>query len=83
MRSQFILPSFPARIAQLIRALDLKTRRCGFDFRVGQHNNYYCYFDQCRLHKSLVFVKQSPIRSEGSCSPFVLREKKISQYRRL
>ena len=30
----------PARIAQLVRALDLKTRGCGFDSRAGQSNNY-------------------------------------------
>ena len=29
-----------ARIAQFVRALDLKTRGCGFDFRVGQLNSY-------------------------------------------
>ena len=30
----------PARIAQLDRALELKTRGCGFDSRAGQPNNY-------------------------------------------
>ena len=30
----------PARIAQLARALDLKTQGCGFDGRAGQPNNY-------------------------------------------
>ena len=30
----------PARLAQLVRALDLKTGGCGFDSRAGQPNNY-------------------------------------------
>ena len=30
----------PACLAQLVRALDLKTRGYGFDFRAGQLNNY-------------------------------------------
>ena len=30
----------PARIAQLDRALELKTRGCGFDSRAGKSNNY-------------------------------------------
>ena len=34
----------PARIAQLVRALDLKTRGCGFDSRAGQPNNYKLSF---------------------------------------
>ena len=30
----------PARIAQLVRALNLKTRGCGLDSQGGQPNNY-------------------------------------------
>ena len=34
----------PAHIAQLVRALDLKTRGCGFKSRAGQPNSYLlCY----------------------------------------
>ena len=36
----------PARIAQLDRTLDLKTRRCGFDSRAGQPNKYYFLSDE-------------------------------------
>ena len=36
----------PARIAQLVRTLDLKTRGCGFDIQVGQPNNYNCLSDE-------------------------------------
>ena len=34
----------PARIAQLLRALDFKTQGCGFYSRAGQLNNYQLPF---------------------------------------
>ena len=33
-----LLDTKPARIAQLVRALDLKTQGCGFHSRAGQPN---------------------------------------------
>ena len=43
MYSNKVVPTVfekPARIAQLVRALDLKTRGCGFESRAGQSNNH-------------------------------------------
>ena len=36
----FVPKQSTARIAQLVRALDMKTRGCGFDYWAGQPNNY-------------------------------------------
>ena len=50
----------PARIAQLVRALDLKTRGCGFDSRAGQPNNYKLSFGwdfKPRSHAAVLYTE--------------------------
>ena len=45
MKLKGISSFLPARIAQLDRTLDLKTRFCGFDSRAGKPNKY-CLSDE-------------------------------------
>ena len=65
---------WPARIAQLVRVLDLKTHGCGFDSPASQSNNYLLSFRSDCKPRSFVMVLYTEHIKEpgGALGSFVL-----------
>ena len=60
--------ALPARVAQMDRALDLKTRGRGFDSRTGQPNKYNCLADETLNRDLFMLPVTSTMMSKGQIS---------------